>query len=223
MSTTYRHLIRQAQSGNTAAMEEMIEMFEGLIHHMAAHYNPFFNDYEESKAVGVLAFVEGIFNYDLRHDRPVPLHMFDSVRKGYNKERRRIQKQDSHVTKNFYDEYQQTWSDYPGGLIDAQSLSPDEIYVLKENLCLLVKGLEILTDLERQVIELRYYEGYSGLEIAATLDIHRNTVTKVLQRAKLKLLRFMDCSTMPKEETDVWNSIVESNGRTYHNTNKSTS
>lgn len=215
MSVTYRHLIREAQKGDATAMETTLEMFGGLIWRMVSKYNKIFKDLDEAWSIGKVAIVEGIFNYDFSYDRPVPLHMWANLRKGFNREARRMVKQDKHVKKDFYDTYLEAWSDYPGGLIDWDELSPDEIYVMKEKMFLLTEGLTTLTSMEKKVLELCYEERCSGVEIASRLGLHRNTVSLLLRKAKTKLFIFLEERSVQDEACTAWNSIVESKGRVY--------
>ena len=51
-----------------------------------------------------------------------------------------------------------------------------------------------LTPNQRRVLELRYEEGLSGVEIAAKLGISPSTVSRTLQRARNRLRRYLQYS-----------------------------
>lgn len=57
---------------------------------------------------------------------------------------------------------------------------------------LLRQSLKQLTALDRQVLELKYFYGYTAREIAADLGIQHEAVKKRLQRALKKLHRLME-------------------------------
>lgn len=52
--------------------------------------------------------------------------------------------------------------------------------------------MEQLSDLDRQVLELKYFHGYTAREIATDLGIEHETVKKRLQRALKKLHHLME-------------------------------
>lgn len=213
MSVTYRQLIRQARRGDQQAVTEIIELFQGLIKKRAVQYERFFRDFEESKSVATLGVIEGIYSYDLNDNRSVQLHMLDYVMRSFNKEQRRVAKQDRHVIKDFYT--QDVRSDYPLDLVDYTLPPPDEIFIRKEILYLLHQGFKTLTTQEQQVVELRYYQRKSCQDIGRILSVHRNTVTNWLRSAKQKLLHFMETTAIEQGKQDEWQDIVESKGRVY--------
>ena len=53
-------------------------------------------------------------------------------------------------------------------------------------------ALEQLPDQDRQILEWKYFHGHTAKEIAAMLDLERETVKKRLQRGLKKLLRLME-------------------------------
>lgn len=56
----------------------------------------------------------------------------------------------------------------------------------------LYQALSRLPELDRTLLEMKYYQGYNGREIAQNLDMSYETVKKRLQRALKKLLRLME-------------------------------
>lgn len=56
----------------------------------------------------------------------------------------------------------------------------------------LYQALSRLPELDRTLLEMKYYQGYNGREIARRLDMNYETVKKRLQRALKKLLQMME-------------------------------
>ena len=54
------------------------------------------------------------------------------------------------------------------------------------------QALEQLPELDRTLLEMKYYQGYTGREIAQKMDMSYETVKKRLQRALKKLLQLME-------------------------------
>ncbi len=56
----------------------------------------------------------------------------------------------------------------------------------------LALALEQLSELQRGLVHLHYYEGYTTKEIAATLGLNHSTVRSHLRRACLKMKKYME-------------------------------
>lgn len=67
-----------------------------------------------------------------------------------------------------------------------------EIMSLDSNTLALEESLQTLKEIERIIIHLYYYEGYSLKEISALLNTKESTTRMCLLRAKQKLKQFME-------------------------------
>lgn len=83
----------------------------------------------------------------------------------------------------------------------AQFDSPEEVVAKTELKQMLVQSLEILTEKERRVIELYYYEDLTLKEISSILEVSESRIsqlhTRALQKMKTKLGNYMGILTNP--------------------------
>jgi RNA polymerase sigma factor for flagellar operon FliA len=87
-------------------------------------------------------------------------------------------------------------SDVPSGRgASSHYMQPDEAYEEQELKQVLIESLDILTEKERRVIELYYYEELTLKEIALVLEVSESRVsqlhTKALSRMKTKMGKYM--------------------------------
>ncbi len=93
-------------------------------------------------------------------------------------------------------EYMESGSDVPNGRgTSSHFMQPDEAYEEEELKKVLIEALDVLTEKERRVIELYYYEELTLKEIALVLEVSESRVsqlhTKALSRMKTKMGRYM--------------------------------
>ncbi|MCR5399676.1 MAG: FliA/WhiG family RNA polymerase sigma factor [Lachnospiraceae bacterium] len=93
-------------------------------------------------------------------------------------------------------EFMESGSDVPNGRGGSSHyMQPDEAYEEEELKQVLAQSLEILTEKERRVIELYYYEELTLKEIALVLEVSESRVsqlhTKALSRMKTKMGKYM--------------------------------
>ncbi len=93
-------------------------------------------------------------------------------------------------------EFMESGNDVPGGRgSSSHYMQPDEAYEEEELKQVLAQSLEILTEKERRVIELYYYEELTLKEIALVLEVSESRVsqlhTKALSRMKTKMGKYM--------------------------------
>ena len=78
-------------------------------------------------------------------------------------------------------------------------MQPDEAYEEGELKEVLIESLDLLTEKERRVIELYYYEELTLKEIALVLEVSESRVsqlhTKALSRMKNKMGKYMGILT----------------------------
>ena len=81
----------------------------------------------------------------------------------------------------------------------AQFDSPEEALAKVELKQMLIESLEILTEKERRVIELYYYEELTLKEISSILEVSESRIsqlhTRALQKMKTKLGNYMGILT----------------------------
>lgn len=215
MTISYRHWIRQAQQGDEQAVLDIFEQFEGMLVNAMNDYRNILGDAAEIEAIALFGLVDGIHTYDLTCDHPVERHLYNCVRKHFNRASRQIQSQNRYVQKDFYDAPSGKWTDYPFHIIDPDMISPDKIYILKEMRCLLRLGMDILDQQERQVIILRYYENCTFIEIGRRMGLYRKTVSIIHDRACWKLAEFLKKNKVTRKDKKLWDDMIESKGRVF--------
>lgn len=221
MSTTYRHLIRQIRQGDETALEEMTKKFKGFLLSMIGQYGKITSDYDEIRTVTLFGFHEGIMTYDLSRDNPVRLHIYNSVRKYLNRERRSVTRWTKCMKPNGADTPDEKRTDY-AYIVDTEAVSPEESYVLKEELCTFLVAISDLTAREQNVLDLYYSQDCSFTEIGKRLGLNRHTVSRIHDAAKEKLGRTMERMQLTAQP-DLWDSIIESKGRVFQKNGKSRS
>lgn len=97
-------------------------------------------------------------------------------------------------------EFMESGSDVPSGRgVSSHYMQPDEAYEEGELKQVLIESLDVLTEKERRVIELYYYEELTLKEIAMVLEVSESRVsqlhTKALARMKNKMGRYMGILT----------------------------
>ena len=93
-------------------------------------------------------------------------------------------------------EFMEAGSDVPNGRgVSSHFMQPDEAYEEEELKQVLVQALDLLSEKEKLVIQLYYYEEMTLKEIAAVLDVSESRVsqlhTKALGKMKNKMGRYM--------------------------------
>lgn len=97
-------------------------------------------------------------------------------------------------------EYMEQGSDIPNGnSASSQFAMPEEAFEQNELKQVLKDALELLTEKERKVIELYYYEELTLKEISAVLEVSESRIsqlhTKALQKMKTKMGKYMGILT----------------------------
>ena len=97
-------------------------------------------------------------------------------------------------------EFMESGSDVPSSRgASSHYMQPDEAYEEGELKEVLIEALDLLTEKERRVIELYYYEELTLKEIALVLEVSESRVsqlhTKALSRMKDKMGKYMGILT----------------------------
>lgn len=98
------------------------------------------------------------------------------------------------------DEYMEQGSDVANGKTTSSYFAmPEEVLAENELKQVLAQALELLTEKEKKVIELYYYEELTLKEISAILEVSESRVsqlhTKALQKMKLKMGKYIGIIT----------------------------
>lgn len=93
-------------------------------------------------------------------------------------------------------EFMEAGSDVPNGRNSSSHfMQPEEVYEEGELKEVLIKALELLSDKERMVIQMYYYDELTLKEIAAVLEVSESRIsqlhTKALGKMKTKMGRYM--------------------------------
>ncbi|MBP9996752.1 MAG: FliA/WhiG family RNA polymerase sigma factor [Lachnospiraceae bacterium] len=93
-------------------------------------------------------------------------------------------------------EFMEAGSDVPNSSMGSSHyMQPDDAYEEQELKEVLIESLDLLTEKERRVIELYYYEELTLKEIAAVLEVSESRVsqlhTKALSKMKSKMGKYM--------------------------------
>jgi RNA polymerase sigma factor FliA len=78
------------------------------------------------------------------------------------------------------DQDAQSLGDWSESVADENTLTPEQEALRAEERATLADVLARLTERERLVIRLRFFEGWSQVEIAASLGIHQSRVSQIL-------------------------------------------
>ena len=80
----------------------------------------------------------------------------------------------------------------PEEAIASPALTPDLQTEYKESYRLLLRGIELLPEKRRRVFKMSRLEGMSNEQIAAELDMHKDTVYQYITKALLFLKVYME-------------------------------
>lgn len=184
-----RQLIRQVQRGDNNAIIEIIEELDGLLVQNALRYQSYFRDFEEAKAIGTCAVLEGIRDYDLQNSETVVLHMVKHIRRKFNKEKRAVKKQDEPRKKN--DDDRGYVLDDLRDMADPKQLSLEDVVLKDEQFRLLRRARASLPTIEQQMLVMKYEEGKTQAEIGGVLGMSTRTVGSRFKKIHQKLYTYM--------------------------------
>lgn len=180
----FQNLVRQAQAGNSNAVEEIIEkLYPLVIASIKRNYNKE-NEYDDLIQMGYLKILESIYEYDLNSS----VYFL-----GFVKMNLRFLYLDCHKIRR-HNSLNEIVGEDSDELVDL--IVDDGIDVLNEVIgqfdyeCV-TKGLKNLPNRQKQVILMYYYYEMGIKDISASLNISYRTVVNTKTKALLNLRKSM--------------------------------
>lgn len=186
--------IRKMKAGDKEARNQLIEHNLRLVAHIVKKFESNNNDIDDLIGIGTVGLIKGIDTYS--PDKKVKLTTYAA--KCAENEILMYFRSNKKNAKNvsIYDGISYDKEGNEITILDIlKTKDPDyleDIYV-KDNIALLKKYLDILTDREREIINMRYglgnEEEKTQKEIAKIMGISRSYVSRIEKRAITKILR----------------------------------
>ena len=175
-------LIREAKKGNKKAIETLIERYLNTIRKINHKWGNTDDGFQE----GVLGVYQAIKTYDENYNTKFMTHLYfyveAKIRKYIDKERYRVPQ---YVIESIKKGEQERV--YFSGIEDLE-IGDENIKIDNlENKVLIENLLSYCTKKERQILDLLFFKGYSGEEIAKKLGMSRQWVHSMKHRAFEKI------------------------------------
>ena len=175
-------LIRKAKKGNEKAIETLIERYLNTIRKINHKWGNTDDGFQE----GILGIYQAIKTYDENYNTKFMTHLYfyveAKIRKYIDKERYRVPQ---YVIESIKKGEQERvyFSRIEDLEIGDENIKIDNL----ENKVLIENLLSCCTKKERQILDLLFFKGYSGEEIAKKLGISRQWVHSMKHRAFEKI------------------------------------
>ena len=181
-STEILELIRKAKAGDNEATETLIEKYLNAVRKINNKWGGTDDGFQE----GILGVYQAIKNFDESYNTKFMTHLYfyveAKIRKYIDKERYRVPQ---HVIENIKKGEQERV--YFSGIEDLE-IGDENIKIDNlENKVLIENLLSCCTKKERQILDLLFFKGYSGEEIAKKLGMSRQWVHSMKHRAFEKI------------------------------------
>nr|DAS01704.1 MAG TPA: DNA directed RNA polymerase subunit [Caudoviricetes sp.] len=175
-------LIREAKKGNKKAIETLIERYLNTIRKINHKWGNTDDGFQE----GVLGVYQAIKTYDENYNTKFMTHLYfyveAKIRKYIDKERYRVPQ---YVIESIKKGEQERV--YFSGIEDLE-IGDENIKIDNlENKVLVENLLNCCTKKERQILDLLFFKGYSGEEIAKKFGMSRQWVHSMKHRAFEKI------------------------------------
>ena len=175
-------LIRKAKKGNEKAIETLIERYLNTIRKINHKWGNTDDGFQE----GILGIYQAIKTYDENYNTKFMTHLYfyveAKIRKYIDKERYRVPQ---YVIESIKKGEQERV--YFSGIEDLE-IGDENIKIDNlENKVLIENLLSCCTKKERQILDLLFFKGYSGEEIAKKLGMSRQWVHSMKHRAFEKI------------------------------------
>ena len=175
-------LIREAKKGNNEAIETLIERYLNTVRKINHKWGNTDDGFQE----GVLGVYQAIKTYDESYNTKFMTHLYfyveAKIRKYIDKERYRVPQ---YVIESIKKGEQERV--YFSGIEDLE-IGDENIKIDNlENKVLIENLLSCCTKKERQILDLLFFKGYSGEEIAKKLGMSRQWVHSMKHRAFEKI------------------------------------
>lgn len=175
-------LIRKAKKGNEKAIETLIERYLNTIRKINHKWGNTDDGFQE----GILGIYQAIKTYDENYNTKFMTHLYfyveAKIRKYIDKERYRVPQ---YVIESIKKGEQERvyFSRIEDLEIGDENIKIDNL----ENKVLIENLLSCCTKKERQILDLLFFKGYSGEEIAKKLGMSRQWVHSMKHRAFEKI------------------------------------
>lgn len=175
-------LIREAKKGNNEATEKLIERYLNTVRKINHKWGNSDDGFQE----GIFGIYQAIKTYDESYNTKFMTHLYfyveAKIRKYIDKERYRVPQ---YVIESIKKGEQERV--YFSGIEDLE-IGDENIKIDNlENKVLIENLLSYCTKKERQILDLLFFKGYSGEEIAKKLGMSRQWVHSMKHRAFEKI------------------------------------
>nr|DAW51659.1 MAG TPA: DNA directed RNA polymerase subunit [Caudoviricetes sp.] len=175
-------LIHKAKAGNNEATEKLIEQYLNAVRKINNKWGGTDDGFQE----GILGIYEAIKTYDFSYNTKFLTHLYPNIEARI---RRFIDKENYKVSYNAITEIKKGRMDkiqfqtYEGLEIEDKNINNVDF----ENKTFVAKLLDCCTKQEKEVLNLLFFEGYSGQAVAEKLGMSRQWVHSMKHRAFEKI------------------------------------
>lgn len=175
-------LIREAKKGNNEAIETLIERYLNTVRKINYKWGNTDDGFQE----GILGIYQAIKTFDESYNTKFMTHLYfyveAKIRKYIDKERYRVPQ---YVIESIKKGEQERvyFSGIENFEIEDRSIDNEDL----ENKVLVERLLNCCTKQEKEVLNLLFFEGYSGQAVAEKLGISRQWVHSIKHRAFKKI------------------------------------
>lgn len=187
-------LIKELENGNIEARNKLIEHNLRLVAHIVKKYSNYKEDQDDLISIGTIGLIKGIDSYNKNNGSKITTYAARCIENEILMYFRSNKKYMNNVSINDPIGY-----DKDGNVItfiDVLKSEEEDIceeVSLHENIKLLKKYYNILTDREKEIIKLRYgldnSKEFTQKEISKKLSISRSYVSRIEKRALIKMLK----------------------------------
>lgn len=181
-STEILELIRKAKAGDNEATETLIEKYLNAVRKINNKWGGTDDGFQE----GILGIYQAIKTYDESYNTKFMTHLYfhieAKIRKYIDKERYRVPQ---HVIESIKKGEQERL--YFSGIENLEIEDENTGNENLENKVLVEKLLNCCTRQEKEVLNLLFFEGYSGQAVAEKLRMSRQWVYNIKHRAFEKI------------------------------------
>jgi RNA polymerase sporulation-specific sigma factor len=189
-------LVKMAQEGDNYALEQLIELYQGLLYFLTEKYylkDGDRDDLLQEATIGLLEAIQAFKPGNVKFKNFVILCVkreLDSCIKRSNRKKHQILNNAIPIYSFAENEEERTGNGYQTYLdrvLRDESPSPETIFIEKETLSeLMFLVNSVLSDMEKQVLKLRV-GGHSYNEITLKLNLQNKSVDNAIQRIRKKM------------------------------------
>lgn len=186
--------IKLCLEGDKEARNKLIEHNLRLVAHIVKKFDNKNNDTDDLISIGTIGLIKGIDSYDLHKATRITTYAARCIENEILMYFRKNKKTLNNVSLNDCIGFDKDGDEIT--FIDILKENDNDISDMvhvKENITLLKKYINVLSDREREIIKMRYgimgSDEYTQKEIAKKLKISRSYVSRIEKRALVKMLR----------------------------------